>query len=436
MTGFPAPDCSHALPTLSALQSDMQTTLVRRSLRVALLGLVLGASVAPAGSQTRYLTDSPGTWKAWKPFSAAASSRTEQAASAAQVAAFEAELLALNAILRRAPGVASPVGFSVETWGNLSGYRPRADAPGQPARGALPIAGALTFGAFPIFEYERNGKKVREDTGETALQQFVVNDIGRGILTTGNVSEWGDLDHDAFLRPMPNGEIAGLPRYGDGVVIAKNPEALWAPLSLGDALGLVALNRRHVVSGYQESLGKFTERLAALRDPVRRAQRAKATNDASVSMPDPAAYIAQMDQVARVEEASLEREISPSAGTGKGLADAQRALDEVTAWLAELPPAGRAAPSCYAESGKTLRAKFREASDRGCVPLVRPNYTYFDKSLPRSAPQVVIITPINRCFDTANKYNTEANSSSPAGCRANRRLLETFDRDAVRAWVR
>jgi hypothetical protein len=414
----------------------MQTICVRRSLRVALIGLVIGASVAPVGSQTRYLTDSPGTWKPWKSFSAIASTRADQAVNAAQVAAFEAELVALNAILRRAPGVASPVGFSVETWGNLAGYRPKADAPAQPARGTLPIAGALTFGAFPIFEYERNGKMIREDTGETALQQFIVNDIGRGVLSTGNVSEWGDLDHDAFMRPMPNGEIAGLPRYGDGVVIAKNPDALWAPLSLGAALELVALNRRNIVRSFQESLDKFTARLAALRDPAKRAQRAKATKDASVSMKDPAAYIAQMEEVARIEEASLEREVGPAAGTGKGLADAQRALDEVTAWLAELSPAGGAAPSCYAEAGRSLRAKFREAPDRGCVPLVRPNYAYFDKSLPRSAPQVVIITPINRCFDTANKYNTEANSSSPAGCRANRRLLETFDRDAVRAWIR
>ena len=67
--------------------------------------------------------------------------------------AFEAELLALNAILRRATGVASPVGFSVETWGHLDGYRVFEHAPGQPAPGGLPLAGALTFGAFPIFEY-------------------------------------------------------------------------------------------------------------------------------------------------------------------------------------------------------------------------------------------------------------------------------------------
>jgi hypothetical protein len=49
---------------------------------------------------------------------------------------------------------------------------------------------------------------------------------------------------------------------------------------------------------------------------------------------------------------------------------------------------------------------------------------------------VVIITGIKRCFDTADKYNRDANSTSPAGCRANRALVETMDKDAIRAWVR
>jgi hypothetical protein len=51
-------------------------------------------------------------------------------------------------------------------------------------------------------------------------------------------------------------------------------------------------------------------------------------------------------------------------------------------------------------------------------------------------PQVVIIKPITRCFDIANKYNGEANTTTPGGCRANRALIDTLDRDALRAWVR
>jgi hypothetical protein len=70
------------------------------------------------------------------------------------------------------------------------------------------------------------------------------------------------------------------------------------------------------------------------------------------------------------------------------------------------------------------------------VPLVSPNDEFFDTSLPRSAPQVLIITPIERCFNTADKVNQEANSALPAGCAANRRLVETIVKDAMRAWLR
>ena len=171
--------------------------------------------------------------------------------------AFEAEMLALNAIARRAPGVASPVGFSVETWGWMGGY-PRFDhAPGLPAVGGLPLAGGFTFGAFPIFEYERNGKMIRSDTGETALQQFLINQIGRGVIDSGNVVEWSGVDHDAFLRPMPQGEIAGLPRYGDGLVIARDPAALWTPLSQRAALDIVVKARQFAVEGLEESVSEL-----------------------------------------------------------------------------------------------------------------------------------------------------------------------------------
>src|SRR6188472_366018 len=99
-------------------------------------------------AQTRSLPDAPGTWKPWKPPSTTtgAGGAREQAATPALVKAFEGELLALNAILRRAKGVASPVGFSVETWGSMAGYHLSEHAPGQPAAGKLPIAGGLTFG--------------------------------------------------------------------------------------------------------------------------------------------------------------------------------------------------------------------------------------------------------------------------------------------------
>ena len=398
--------------------------------------VVAVAGAAPAWTQSRTLPDAPGTWKPWKTFSANGDARKAHAATPALVKAFEAELLALNAILRRAPGVASPIGFSVETWGNLDGYHVSEHAPGQPAGAAMPLSGGLTFGAFPIFEYERNGKWIREDTGETALLLFLVNQVGEGVIGRGKALEWGPVDTDAFLQPLPNGDIAGLPRYGDGLVIARDPASLWTPLAHRAALELVVAARQLVVDEIQQNLDAQTTRLAVVRDPAWRAKRLKEAEQGAATTPDPQAFMKMIEETIRLEEAALVKELSPTAGNGKRMIDSRKALAEVTDWIAALSPAEQTAPSCYAEKGTTLREKFRTAPSAGCHPLVRPNYAYFNKALPRSTPQVVIITPITRCFDTANKYNREANATSPAGCRANRALVETLDKDAIRAWVR
>ena len=406
---------------------------------VRVLFLVAAAGIftaALASSQTRQLPEAPGTWKPWKPFSASPAARKEQAATPALIKAFEAELLTLNAILRRATAVASPIGFSVETWGSLAGFRPAGFAPGQPAAGKAPLAGGLSFGAFPIFEYERDGKTIRSDTGETALLHFLVNQIGRGVIDRGNVPEWGPIDHDAVLQPLPQGEIAGLPRYGDGLVIARDPAALWTPLSLRAALELVVKVRQVEVESYQQTVNAQTARLAVVRDPAWRANRMKDAQKAAAAMPNPEAFLKQVEDGILAEEAMLMTELSPAAGSGKQLADARTALADLTSWIAALSPAEGAAAACYAAGGTELRDKFRSVASPDCHPLARPNYAYFNSALPRSAPQVVIITPVARCFDTADPNNRDANDASPAGCRANRALVESLDKAALEAWVR
>jgi len=371
-------------------------------------------------------------WKPWKPFSAIASVRAASGATAADVKAFEATLLDLNAILRRATGVATPRGFSVETWGGMAG--PGRAVGGRPSAKSLPLAGFLDFGAFPIFEYERNGKVIRADTGETALQIFQVNNPWMG--SGRGPGEWGGVETDAFMQPAPKGEVAGIPLYGDALIIAKSPASLWAPVPLGAALDLVVASRRVDVAGYQESLERYKARLAVVRDPAWQATRMKEAREGAVRMPKPDEFIASVAASLRTEEASLVEEIGPMGDTGKSLVAAQRALDEVTAWLAELSPADRAAPACYATEANGLRAKFRPGLGAGCVAIVKPNYQYFNPALPRWAPQVLSITPVARCFAPPSKYDPGPISKSPAGCPANRALIETMDKDAIRAWLR
>lgn len=412
------------------------TPAVRRWLLIAALVAAAGAGIS-AGRQSGAVPDAPGTWKPWKPLSTTTTSGRDQAATPALVKAFETELLALNAILRRAPGVASPVGFSVETWGSLASFHKIEHAPGQPPAGRLPVAGAFTFGAFPIFEYQRNGRTIREDTGETALQTFLVNQINDALFNR-HVTDWGPLDTDAFQKPMPMGELAGLSRYDDGLIIARDPEALWTPLAQAAALDLVAKARQLVVQESEESLAAVTKRLAVVRDPAYRARHVKDAEEtaALAKMPNPQAFVKQVEDALAAEEASLVKDLGTASGAGKKLADARRALAEVTDWIAQLSPAELAAPSCYAETGTSLRTRFTTVNAGGCRPLVRPNYGYFNAALPRSSPQLLVVTGIKRCFDTADKYNLDANAPGPSGCRANRALIETMDKAAIRAWLR
>src|SRR5687767_11783030 len=102
----------------------MTSASVRRAFGYAAVAAFLCVAAGSAGAQSRLLVDEPGVWKPWPPFTAVASTRSDRGATPAELKAFEALLLQLNAILRRAPGVAAPRGYSVETWGTLSGYRP------------------------------------------------------------------------------------------------------------------------------------------------------------------------------------------------------------------------------------------------------------------------------------------------------------------------
>jgi hypothetical protein len=396
-----------------------------------LLALLASACIADtAGAQPNYLVNEPGTWKAWN-FTATPTTRRERAATPADVKAFEAELLKLQAILRQAPGVAHPVGFSVETWGNLHGYTP--PAPGQPAGSALPLAGALSFGAFPIFQYERNGKMIREDTGETELVLFHVNELQPWLTTGGSVDDWGGIDTDAFLMPPALGEVAGFPRYRDVIVIKKNPAPLWVPLSLADALRLTLRAREQKIDERRTVLDRFNRDLADAIDPAKKTARLEEYRKSSASMPDPAAFLAQMQEVERRTEASLRRELSPDGGVMKSYLEAERGAAQVKALLDGLAPSAAAAAACYAGAGKPLPDRFRTGPGQGCSPIVRPNWQYFDKALPRSAPQLVVVSYISRCYDRTPDPRVP---NTPAGCPVNRRLLETMDRDAILNWLK
>src|SRR5262245_10344417 len=134
----------------------------RRRARLTLIAIGFLASVSLI-AQVRYRPTETGPWRPWS-FTAIASARQSRRATAAEVQAFQARLQELAAIVKRAPAVSTPIGFAGELWGSLSSH----DVETGPGR-AVPLAGALSFGAFPLIEFSRGGKLVNEDLkgGET-----------------------------------------------------------------------------------------------------------------------------------------------------------------------------------------------------------------------------------------------------------------------------
>ena len=153
--------------------------------------------------------------------------------AAAEIKALEAQMLGLNAILKAAPGVATPMGYSVET----SGVVTSTDVvPGQPNPRMLPLPSSLMFGAFGITEFMRGGKTVRDDGGETRFLIFRINRMPAGAA----VPDFIDLESDVMLEPPRGADVNGMPRYGDQLVLQKQAVPLF---NAGDARRGAAIDR-------------------------------------------------------------------------------------------------------------------------------------------------------------------------------------------------
>ena len=207
-----------------------------RKTLVALVLLVTAATTALV-AQIRYLPDAPGTWKAWT-FTAYPDNRRDLVAQPLEVRALEKQLLALNAIIKSTPGFAAPVGFSVETAGDLllETYSQSVGA-SRPAAARRPLPASLNFGAYGVYE---TAAGVRGDTGETAQLLFFVNQLELPLFfdAVNFVPEFEHVEADVVLLAKPEPDLFGMPRYGNTIVLKKSAAPIWAAVPLGEAMDL------------------------------------------------------------------------------------------------------------------------------------------------------------------------------------------------------
>lgn len=399
-------------------------------LRLAVIAICVSASVSVI-AQVRYRSTETGPWRPWS-FTAIDRARQSRGATAAEVQAFQARLQELAAIVKRAPAVSPPIGFAGELWGSLTSYSPDA---GQPPGRSVPLAGALSFGAFPLIEFTRGGRLVNEDLkgGETELLQFEVNELGGQIYGTTRPDGWGDVSLDAFVEPADGAAVAGLPRIGDVFVVRKNSKPLWVPFPLSEALKPIETMRRttfeHARDVYAKEVAEFTEWKSA----AKRAARRQDWRKAATSMPNGGAeFVAEMEKSEPQIEAATEARLAQNGPEAASVRDAERELQEINGIVAALSPDARNAASCYDSTASRLADRFRAhaGAPASCRPLVRPNRDYFEPRLPRSSPQVLMITAFTRCLQPES-----AAATSRGGCVINRALVDSMDWDAVRAWL-
>jgi hypothetical protein len=388
--------------------------------------LVVGLS-----AQVRERPTDKGPWRPWS-FTAIASARQQRGATTAEVQAYEKRLQELLAIIKAAPAVATPIGFAAEAWGSLNSYQ--SPAPGQPAGRAVPLAGNVGFGAFPLIEYMRNGRMVNDDLkgGETETLDFVVNNISGHMYGTSKPQGWGSADLEAFGEPATGAPVAGLVRIGDVFVVKNNPKPLWVPFALGDALQPILISRREEFESRRDNYAKQVAEFAEWQTPAKRAARRAEWQKSAASMPKGAEFVANMEKSDAQIEAAKKTQLAVGGPEEKGVREAERDFKEVEGIVAALSPEQRTAPACYTQGATRLAEQFRlkSGAPAACRPLVKPNWDYFDPKLPRSAPQVLMIDSFSRCLTPASKAETHR-----GGCVINRALIDSMDWNAVRAWL-
>lgn len=165
-----------------------------------------------------------------------------------------------------------------------------------------------------------------------------------------------------------------------------------------------------------------------LKDPVKRAQRIAEYETLAALSKDPG-YMDKMMKAEQQIAAGLVTLLGPISDAGKEVIAIDRELATARAALAALTAGDREAPACYANKDTTSLSRFRRDPGGNCVAIVRPNWKLFNPALPRSAPQILTIAHFERCF-AAERPDLHA-----GGCRANKRLLETIDQQAILAWL-
>jgi hypothetical protein len=398
------------------------------------VSLLAALSSVPLASQSqrenRFLPDSPGVWKPWA-FYDSSDYRRVSGARPADVKELEAQLLRLNAIIKKTPGIANPIGFSVETAGTLGLSNSRfSAAEGEPALTARPLVASMGLGPHPVVEYYGGGAPTqRVDTGEVEHLYFSFNDLAQAMYSGSDVPEFEKLDVEVRRLPAAQPDVFGFPRFGNSLVLKKSDAPIWVAVTFGETLDLVARGIDQRLTEQRDTVARVQKAYDDAKDPKKREERLAQYRKIAPQVKDPA----YMDKMTKAEDQialRADKEFLPQLTIVKEqVTKSEQELAGARTIAAGLSAADKAAPACYAANDKVSISRFRRSPFPGCEPLVRGNWKLFNPALPRSAVQLLTIGGFDRCLVPGRK------NSHVGGCTAMMRLLESIDKTALMALV-
>lgn len=426
---------------------------------------------APDDTEGLVLTENPQIRFAWK---RKVFWRTEhetpviQAGAPAATAAERAEITrnqdALMALLKATPTGSNGEGFWVLDARSYSSSDAYTLPPGV-ALAKYPLQYMTNILPFYHEDVATKGVWQKSIKGETGASHYYFNSLpGRldqpVVASEPPVGERHPVE--MYLRPRETARIAGLPLYDDDLVfIARAGRDPWTTVSVGRAIKAAMPDFEKDRATAERYLAERKQKNAEIQADAWEKERRDSfeKNNGSLRTTRPSNYQARLN--------SLETDIKLQRTKAAAAANPQRNADGFWYWnpidalerakkTAALPPSEADKPACYvvttnerrADGGRDSDGRYTAKGDifalgtvEGCREIVITNHAYFDLTLPRSAPQSLMITRVGRCMElTGAKVGMPPRprnfEAPPQGCYRHLQMWNEVDWAKFAAMVR
>lgn len=373
--------------------------------------------------------DGPGSWEPWQPLSGAQG----WGLNAKQLATFDKNLQTLLTKLRSASVLRDA--HIIRLW-TVSGSLPNTfDTIDGVPKSKLPVMGHLMIGPWPASRVKRDRQGRLRSNGETGHFILHVN-----MIPEQPAASWMKDNEGQFFPlwrvPSP---IPGTQAVDNVLLVARpgRPDP-YLPVSRERVICAQIAQYNKADQILEESLRNARERLVNYLLPENAAVRQKRIDEQ-------AAHFRKWNNMsealalerATAREMTRQRELEEAANPPKSapIYNQVRKRDALRAQLNAMTTEERSAPAWVsaATQWQSDLFVFLSPGDSGAVPLVKKNPAFFDKSLPRTSIQILVVDRIDLWAKSADVPPEKELQDYLAIDRANLLLLLQTDWAAVAA---